>query len=433
MRPLFTLIALLGTAATTMAQTPEVIAEVESLLQSQRQSVDVEVLRRLLNRQFGFADKAEMQLPPPQTWYPLNTTGGTNPTFLGSGVFNLPLTATVVPSHQLSQPIGPFDGTALPGGGIVFTLHIPAGADLTLDPKTNAIGFGNNCGKCHADVAADGPNHQLSHKGQALALACTKCHEGGVSGKDLKAVAPRSDWERTKLEVAVEKVEELEKPQPKPAAPRSAMCRPGDIGEEIFQVLAVNAKNIGEGQLPNKPLAKTDRVTVVVTFDELPRQSGETLDPTSKPGFNPDELQSLNLAGLHMKQQKYKEAAEAYEKGLARFQETVIRMSVISGASLEAFRKAMDESAESTRGMHRQLAVAYANLGDLKKASRALDLAINLKLEILAAKATEKPKPKLPAKIIVSVTKADIDSAKTSDEFRKVATVERSGFPAPKK
>ena len=282
-------------------------------------------------------------------------------------------------------------------------------------------------------MAIDRANVQLSHTGTALTMACSKCHEGGGFGKDVKDAKPSSDWDRVKIEIAVERVGEIIKPVTKVDVPRSPMCRPGDIAEQIVQVLAANAKNLGVGSLPSKQLAKTDRVTVVVTFDELPRHSSGTLAPTSKPGFTPDELQSLNLAGLHMKQLKYKEAAEAYEKGLARFQETVIRMSVAPNAPFDEYRKAMEESAESIRGMHKQLAFAYMNLGDLKKASRSLDLAMNLKLEILALKSTEKPRPKLPAKIIVSASKVDIDSAKTLQDFRKVATVERSGFPTAKK
>ena len=383
MRALSTLIVLLGSTATTFAQTPEIVAEIESLLQTERQAVDVEVLRRLLNQRFGFADKVEMQLPPLKAWY--GSTAVMNPYSSGfgdgvSGVGNRPPTATAIafPSHQLSQPIGPFDGVVLPAGGIVYTLRIPAGADLTFDPKTNALGFGNWCSKCHADVAIDRANVQLSHTGTALTMACSKCHEGGGFGKDVKDAKPSSDWDRVKIEIAVERVGEIIKPVTKVDVPRSPMCRPGDIAEQIVQVLAANAKNLGVGSLPSKQLAKTDRVTVVVTFDELPRHSSGTLAPTSKPGFTPDELQSLNLAGLHMKQLKYKEAAEAYEKGLARFQETVIRMSVAPNAPFDEFRKAMEESAESIRGMHKQLAFAYMNLGDLKKASRSLDLAMNL-------------------------------------------------------
>ena len=424
MRMLLTLFALLGTTATTMAQTPEVVAEIESMLQSQRKSVDVEVLRRLLNRQFGFADKTELTLPPSQpyigatTWNPNVIVGGGDRVSL-----NRTYTTAILTGHQLSQPIGPFDGTVLPGGGIVYTLRIPAAADLTFDPKTNAIGFGNTCGKCHSDVTADVPNHQFSHKGQAVAVACNKCHEGGVSAAETKSVEPRSDWERVKLEVSVEKIEASEKPQPKPKAPRSAMCRPGDIAEQIVHVLAANAKNLGQ-------LGKTDRVTVVVTFDELPGQIKVGATPSVKPEFTPDEWQSLNLGVLHLKQLKYKEAAEAFEKVLAKRQATVIR--VAPGKLDEPFRNGVEAMVESIRGVHTSLAVAYANLNDLKKAKRSLDLAINFKIEINSSE-TELPRPKLPAKMIVSITKADIDAAKSAEDFRKASTVERSGFPALKK
>lgn len=413
MRMLFTFIALMGTTATAMAQTPEVVAEVDSLLQKERQSVDVEVLRRLLNRELGFADKAEMQLPPHQ-W---NPTAVMNP-FLGSGTVNRPLVATLLPSHQLSQPIGPFDGTALPGGGIVYTLRIPAGADLTVDPKTNAVGLGNNCSQCHADVAHEGSPHRVVHKGQALALACSQCHEGGAFAKDLKEAAPKTAWERTKYEIAGEKIESLVNPHAKLKAERSPMCKPGDIAEQVIRVLAANAKNLGN-------LAKTERVTVVVTFDELPGRVKVASTASDKPQFTPDELQLLNLGVLHLKQLKFKESAEALERVWAKHQATVIR--VAPGKLDEDFRNGVEAMTESIRGVHTQLAVTYANLGDLKKAKRALELATNFKIEIDSSE-TEKPRPKLPAKLIVSALKADIDAAKTPGDFRKAVTVERTGF-----
>ena len=422
MRMLFTFIALLGTTATTMAQTPEVVAEVDSLLQKERQAIDVEVLRRLLNREFGFADRVVMQLTPPIPYY---STAVINPNlFGGGGAVDRPLVGTPLsPSHQLSQLIGPFDGTALPGGGIVYTLRIPAWADLTLDPKTNATGFGNNCGKCHADVAANGQNHQSSHKGQAMALACNKCHDGGVSAKDVKAVESRSDWERTKLEVAAAKVEELEKPRPKPAAPRAVMCRPGDIGEQIIQVLAANGKNLGQ-------LTKTDRVTVVVTFDELPGQSKTAGVLSGNTGYSQDESQALNLGNLHFKQQKYKEAAEAFVKGLGRFNDGVITVIAPEGTAEDDFKR-MRILQASIRDHYKDLSQAYLKLEQLERASKALELAKTFRIEF--AKSPVAAKPKLPAKLIVSVMKADIDAAKSLEETRKATSIERSGFPGVKK
>ena len=438
MRRTFTLMLIFGGAATGGAQTPEMIAEVEARVVKERQAVDVEVLRRLLNRQFGFTDKTELQMAPP---VPYMSTGTTVPLNYPhnqplAGTFLRPLAGTLSPALQVSQPIGPFDGTLMPGGGVVFTLRIPAGSDLTLDPKTNAVGFGTSCGKCHTGVAPNGDDHRVSHKGAALEQACAKCHEGGAA--KTAGEAPRSDWDRVWREVGVERLDERVKPArpPEPRSARSALCRPGDVAEQVIQVLASNAKNVGNtwpGNLSNKPLAKTDRVTVVVTFDELPRQASETLAPTGKPGFNADELQALNLGGLHLKQQKYREAAEAFEKGLARYQDAVIRLAPPAGTESEAYLRAMRESEAAIRGMFQQLALAYLQLGEPDKAKAALGQATGLKLELAAPKPAGHAVPRFPAKLIVSVTKADIDAAKSLEEFRKAVSVERTGFPEPKK
>ena len=422
MRALYTLVVLLGSTATAFAQTPEVVAQVESLLQSERQAVDVEVLRRLLNQRFGFADKVDMQLPPHQPY--IGSTTVINPNlFGGGGPINRPLVATLLPSHQLSQPIGPFDGTALPGGGVVYTLRIPAGADLTVDPKTNAVGLGNNCSQCHTDVAFDGATQQVVHKGQALALACSKCHEGGASAKELKEAAPITAWERTKHEIAGDKIEPLAKPQPKPKAERSPMCKPGDIAEQIVQVLATNAKNLDQ-------LAKTERVTVVVTFDELPGQTKTAGVLSGNTGYSQDESQALNLGSLHFKQQKYKEAAEAFEKGLVRFNDGVITVIAPEGTADDDFNR-MRIFQASIRNYYKDLSQAHLKLEQLEQASKALELAKTFRIEF--AKSLTAAKPKLPAKLIVSVTKADIDAAKTPGDFRKAITVDRTGFPRVKK
>ncbi len=443
MRILFTLMLLLATTGTTLAQTPETAAEVESLLQKERKSVDVEVLRRLLNQRFGFADQVEFQLPAPTSWVPQlhNPTLATNSyqmpwvnrsldtpsiawtqNYKHSG--DTPLNAWRQnykhSGPQLSQAIGPFDGTALPGGGIVYTLHIPAGVELTFDAKTNVVGLGNNCANCHMPVPSNAARFSCPVKGQATATNCTTCHEGGTV-KGVQDVAPLSDWERVKRQVGVEKVESISKPTTKLKPERSPMCQPGDIAEQIIQVLAANTKNLGQ-------LVKTERVTVVLTFDELP-----TVKVEFGSSFRPEETQAFNLGKLHLKQQKYKEAAESFEKGLARFQTGVIRMSIPEGTQKEDLRKLVTDAETTVRTTFGQLALAYFETSEPGKAKAALERALNFKIDDSPHPRDDKPKPKLPAKLIVSVLKAEIDSAKTLDDFRKVAMVERSGFPALKK
>lgn len=439
MRILFALMLLLTTTAPTMAQTPEVVAEIESLLQKERKSVDVEVLRRLLNQRFGFADKVEVQPPAPNSWvtsapvqnlnllpntyfHPLTSGHGTPDNFANP---RLQIFYPIRP--QLSQIVGPFDGTVIPGGGVVYALRIPAGAELTFDAKTNVVGLGNNCGRCHVPVphepaSVDAAHHPCPVQGQTTAANCSACHDGGLSAKDIKNVAPPSDWERVKFQVGVEKVENTRKPATKPKSERMPMCQPGDVAEQVIQVLAANAKNLGQ-------LAKTERLTVVVTFDELPTVKVVVV-LSGNIGYSQDESQAVNIGIIHLRQQKYKEAAEAFEKGLVRFNEGVITVFAPAGTTEGNFQQVRDFQT-SIRGMYKDLSQAYLKLDQLDQASKALGLAKTFRIEF--AKSPAAPKPKLPAKLIVSILKSDIDSAKSLDDFRKVTTVERSGFPALKK
>ena len=131
-----------------------------------------------------------------------------------------------------------------------------------------------------------------------------------------------------------------------------------------------------------------------------------------------------------MKQQKYKEAAEVFERGLVRFNDGVMTVIAPEGTAEDDFQR-MRLLQASIRGYYKELSQAHLKLEQLEPASKALELAKTFRIEF--AKSPAAAKPKLPAKIIVSVTKADIDAAKTLDEFRKATTVERSGFPTKAK
>ena len=78
----YAVLAALFAAAPLFGQTKEVIEEVEGLLAQQRialrhaeeRTEDIEVLRRLLNKAFGF-DHVTSQLPEPPQSYSVGSTG----------------------------------------------------------------------------------------------------------------------------------------------------------------------------------------------------------------------------------------------------------------------------------------------------------------------------------------------------------------------
>ena len=96
--------------------------------------------------------------------------------------------------------------------------------------------------------------------------------------------------------------------QEKPAGParlsREQVCEPGTLSELILNVLVRNAKNI-------RNLARTEKITVVVTFDGLggvakdrqtlgspqsKRPPRSTSVPEARIGFSPEEAKLLTLA-----------------------------------------------------------------------------------------------------------------------------------------
>lgn len=456
-----TVLAALLSAAPLFGQTKEVVEEVNALLEQQRialrhadeRNEDIEVLRRLLNKGFGFDHKtsqlAEAVQPyistgssflggggmPPTTGFP-NDIGkgggwpggqpggvtGFAPQPGRTGVLNLPA------GKRVSQAVGPFDGVYLKGAGVVFTLRVPReetqfGHGLCVGDVHTHLGLGSTCNGCHTEAKA-------AHKGvDAVALNdCQKCHDGGSPARNM--AKPVSDWDRIRADVRGEKLPEVKAPVADPKKPRAVMCKPGDIRELLAAELFAHAKNV-------RNLDKNDWVTVVVTFDELPganagAPSGAS-KPTSQSGFFAEEVQALTLGDLHMKQGKYKEAAEAYEKGLARYREPVARVTFAASTPAEQVKQGIADLERSIRNTYKSLATAYLHLNEIEKAQTAVALAAVLKVEV-AAPGGEKPKPQVPAKIHLAVAKSDIDRVKTLDEFRKSLHLELIGFPdAPPK
>jgi hypothetical protein len=418
-RFLLTAILLAAYAFPCAAQTKEVVAEVEAKLTDLRvaalhadeRAEDVEILRRLLNKSLGM-DSAVSVLPDqPQAWHTGSSTVFNPLVVTNSGVrpFESVNTTIALPvGRRVSQAVGPIDGVYLKGTGVVYTLHIPAGTDLTYDPHTQQVGVNAGCAKCHQDAKVSLIGHATTN------ATCTNCHK---VGEVKPGVQPVSEWEQTRMAVRGEKPKEVE--AKKTDKPRGVICEPGTLVEQLTDQLSAHARNV-------RHLGEKESITVVVTFDHLP---GPQAGAPAKLGLTPDEVQFLTLGDLHLKQKKYPEAVEAYLKGLVRFKDTV-RLSAPANTPYKDVTAALEEMTGSLRATYKSLAAAYLGLNDLHEAGAALEKARNLKIELSQGGATS-TKPVGPAKLILSVSKTDIGA--TGAAFKKAVRVDRVNFPAAEK
>jgi hypothetical protein len=375
--------------AVAFGQTAEVVTKLEAKLDAERaaqRNEDVEVLRRLLNKACGLPDKASVALLKD-----VSESGLSDAVKRVAGV-------------------GPFDGVHLPNAGIVFTLHVPAGA-----PKTTAdgrLGLNSSCNGCH-----------ISTKSPAPSSLVPTSRPDAPNGDSLL-----SDWDRVKQDVRGEKPKPADKP--KESKPKAAVCEPGDLQNVIAGVLAANGKNV-------RHLPAAEGITVVVTFDELaaggPGALADyakielaTTPPPSRPGFTPAEVKSLTLGDLHMKQGKYDVAAAAYLVALARFTDKQFKMTAPPNLTAEQRNQYAEEFQKGVREAMTNFSKALVMTDKADAAKKALELAtefVVLEVTTPTAKATG------PAKLIVSVTKADMDATKDAAGVRKAVKVETPSEP----
>lgn len=415
--PLFLL-----SAALASAQTPEVVQKVDAKLDAERaaqRNEDVEILRRLLNKAAGLPDNVN-----PQTYK-------VDPESTPSYPKWRPDPATRPPV------VGPFDGVYLPGAGVVFTLHVPAGAGVVADDSR--LGLNQSCVGCHAGITAHDRHHASPVVNQ-----CSTCHDTAVSPP-----SPLSDWERVRSDVRGEKPKPAD-PTPKKEKPRAAVCGPGSLQTLITGVLAANAKNVRH--LPEK-----EGITVVVTFDEVSGTRASAAEallrnyyhsdgiepvrlsdrpvldhPPSKPGFTADELKALALGDLHLKQGKHKEAADAYAAALGRFTDKQFKLNAPATLTAEQRNQLADEFQKGVRDAMKSYAKALLLADQPEAARKALELATEF--VVLEVTPTTVPaSPTAPAKLIVSVPKPVLDIAKNAAEFKSGVKVERVNFPDAKK
>ena len=429
-RPALALFAAAVVCAPAAAQTKEIDAQVKKDLGAIRQverTEDVEVLRRILNKVLGLPNQAvpHAMAGACNTCHTVDLTKHPgyhpNTTQFDAEFILRTQGRPVVPSPHA---VGPFDGVYLPGHGVVFTLKIPAGVGVALDSPAKAFGLLETCLKCHTSVPKDAVEPSPS------------------------AAKPATEWDATRAELSGQKPKDEPKPTNVTATP---ICEPGKMTEAILTKLRENAGHV-------RHLAPTDRVTVVVTFDGYtgsardryvlsrsdlryaPNNPYQPMDAAAammmqagsvpaRPGFTTEETQQLNLGDLHLKQNKPKDAAAAYEKALARFKESVAKISPPLNLTAPQKAELVTEFQKGVRDAYRRLAQAFLADNQAEKAQAALDLSRNFRVE-LAAGAPPVPGIPVPAKLVLGVTKADLDKAATDPAvFKKAVTVETVGFP----
>lgn len=414
--------------AVAFAQTTEIVAKLDAKLDAERaaqRNEDVEILRRLLNKACGLPDKANVHTS-------LAPTNGIGDPTMGQFI-GTPKEQTVA-----NSPVGPFDGVYLPGAGVVFTLHVPASVPLTT--HGDRIGLNSSCNTCHQ------PQVHAAHPVSVSAANCTTCHSLDVP----KGEPAVSDWDRVKQDVRGDKSKPVEKPKGEKKG--VAVCEPGNLQSLVGTVLAANAKNVRH--LPEK-----EGVTVVVTFDEmkpvvaytyqtyfdpmekdaegkpvfksvmLPQHADSSVGTilTNKP-FSPEELKLLNLGDLHLKQGKHAEACDAYGKGLNRFWQKPFKVS--APVSLTATQKSQyaDELQKGVRDAMKSYAKALLLTDQAERAKEALDMATGF--TVLEVSPISTPaSSSAPTKLILTVSKADIDKAKDATAFKKTVKVEWVNSP----
>lgn len=422
--------------AVAFAQTEEVVKKIDAKLDAERaaqRNEDVEILRRLLNKAVGLPDKVHITVESAtRTYpdYPAPSMSMVTDQYLPIWQERMkewnahnPLKSGAV---KVTTPVGPFDGVYLPGAGVVYTLHVPAGVPRTL--HGDRIGLNSSCSTCHQ------PQVHITHIMPVSVSACTTCHSDMP-----KSPVPLSDWDRTRMDVRGEKPKEpavkLKGDKPSPA-----VCEPGSLQNLIVGALAANAKNV-------RHLGEQERITVVVTFDEVTTAGKPTVwnvdprplpadvevliadwTPPAKPEFTPDEVKGLALGDLHLKQGKYKEACDAYATALARFTYKEFKLGILTNMTTEQRKQYADEFQKGVRDAMKSYAKALVLADQPEKAKLALDLASGfIVLEVTPT--TVPASSTAPAKLILTVSKSDLDAAKDTAAFKKAMKVERMNFP----
>ncbi len=401
----------------------QINADLDAIRKAER-TEDIEVLRRILNKSLGLGGKVDASCTachvlsadewaqhPPQ-WQGIGELGvqgvGNHRSFQAHKDF------LVASQGSHTAPLPLFDAVYLAGHGVVFTLKVPASAGVVLDPANKTAGMIETCLKCHTTMAK--PDSAPSQ------------------------AKPPTEWDRARDELRGVK----QNPEPQPAAKTQPICEPGKLTERVVEKLWANAKNV-------RHLPANEQVSVVVTFDGY-TGSAKAGPLTPKPnspvsgdwygsrpmtlvekgvpiraGFTADEGKQLALGDLHLKQNKPKEAIEAYRQGLSRYKELVARLQNPPSLPMAQQTELLRELEKGVRDVYKNLAQAHLMAGEVDQASAAMEMAKGF-TATYAPLRKESGIP-VPAKLVLTAPRI----AETETAFRKAIKVELTGFPASDK
>lgn len=376
---------------------------------------DVEVLRLLLNKAFGF--------PRQQGGYPgltLSPDGGAAPAGTPGGAGHPTWLRSLEPWQHGALLPEAFDGVYLKGHGIAYTIRLSTLTRAAVPPHEKAAGLAVTCQNCHAADAVAKFN---------------------LAPPPPTAGKPLTDWEKARNELRG-----VASPAPDQAAAKPNLaeaCVPGNLTEAVTKLLAANGRNL-------RHLPADESVSVVITYEGVTGSAqavtGTMADPAvwnAKPpapatatpfGLTADESKQIVLGDLHLKQGKPEEAIKAYEAALARYVATDTTISVPKNMKMADVTEGIKELHKNVTGTYRSLAQAYLAVGNFDEAKRAIDLAQRIKIELSSSEKRERATP-VPAKIILTVKKAHLDAAEklSPADFRKGVGVEIVGMTATKK
>jgi len=391
---------------------------------------DVEVMRRLLGDSIARARPATTSWgfyysSTPQFVDPLyfhvgkRNVGPTSVDWTGlyprvsanNAVYGLPLavdygvgnsnTALFSGLHVADRPAPTTDGTYLKGVGVVLAVTMDLADAGSLEPPAKSASLAATCARCHG------------------ATMDTKVQPSRPGPKPEQADA----WDITLRRVRGEK-EPAAEAAPAAQLAREEICVPGAMTELVLSNLAEYGHRFRE-------LPANEALTVVVTLKgAAPAAEVPADNPAAQAGSQAEE--QLALADLHAKQGKPDEAIRAYQKAIDVFSKP---LRFADTTPYDQATKAVEEATKVLRNAHGKLAQAMLAAGKLDEAKAAIEAAktAGVRVEGLdSKKAVAPPKPLMPTKLTVRLTKQAIDSHKagktSASELRAAADVEAIGF-----
>ena len=391
---------------------------------------DVEVMRRLLGdsiararpaaTSWGFYYSSTPQSVDPLGFHmnrrlaasPSAIWNGLNPRVSADAVYGVPLafdygfpnsnTALFSSLHVADRPAPTTDGTYLKGVGAVLTITLDLAEAGSLEPPAKSASLSATCARCHG----------------ATMDAKVQPSRPGAKPEPVDA------WDITLRKVRGEK-EPAPEAAPRRSSAREEICIPGALTELVLSNLADYGHRFRE-------LPANEALTVVVSLKgAAPAAEVPADNPAAQARSQAEE--QLALADLHAKQGKPDEAIRAYQKAIDVFSKP---LRFADTTPYDQAKKAIEEATKVLRSAHGKLAQAMLAAGKLDEAKAAIEAAktAGVRVEGLdSKKAAAPPKPPMPTKLTVRLTKQAIDSHKagktSASELRAAADVEAIGFP----